>query len=174
MQALSPPVADGRLLVLPVDPCGEHALGLLHQAVLEARALYPDLHAPEDPWPTNQPTPAGGIYLLAYLDGQPAGCGALRPLDRQTVEIRRMYVLQSARRQGLARVLLAALEQAAAGLGYTVMRLETGNRQKPAIALYQDCGFVRIPAFGEYRNDPVSLCFEKPVHRAAVIPPDLM
>lgn len=85
-----------------------------------------------------------------------------------------MYVLQSARRQGLARTLLGVLEQEAARLGYQLMRLETGNRQKPAIALYQDCGFMQIPAFGEYRNDPVSLCFEKPVTPAAVIQPDLM
>jgi GNAT superfamily N-acetyltransferase len=156
-------VTDGRLSIVEVDPCGEHALGLLHEAALEARALYPDLHAPDDPWPTNQSTPAGGIYLLACLDGQPAGCGALRPLDSQTVEIRRMYVRKSTRRQGLARTLLGVLEQEAARLGYQMMRLETGNRQDPAIALYKAAGFVPIPPFGEYINDPVSLCFEKPV-----------
>ncbi|MCJ7555790.1 MAG: GNAT family N-acetyltransferase [Gammaproteobacteria bacterium] len=156
-------MAQGRLVFLPVDPCCEHALGLLHEAAIEARALYPDLHSPDAPWPTNQPTPPGGIYLLAYLDAEPVACGALRPLDRHAVEIRRMYVLKSARRQGLARVLLRVLEQAAAGLGYTVMRLETGRRQAPAISLYLACGFVSIPPFGEYKSDPVSRCFEKPV-----------
>jgi len=156
-------VAQGSLVFRSVDPSCEHALGLLHEAALEARALYPDLHSPDDPWPVNPPTPPGGIYVLAYLDEEPAGCGALRPLDRHAVEIRRMYVHKSARRRGLARALLAVLEQAAAGLGYTVMRLETGERQAPAISLYLACGFVSIPGFGEYLDDPVSRCFEKPV-----------
>ena len=156
-------MAHGRLVFRPVDPCCEHALALLHEAALEARDLYPDLHSPDAPWPANQPTPPGGIYLLAYLDGEPVACGALRPLSRHAVEIRRMYVLRSARRQGLARAMLTVLEQAAAGLGYTVIRLETGERQDPAISLYLACGFVSIPAFGEYASDPVSRCFEKPV-----------
>jgi len=43
------------------------------------------------------------------------------------------------------------------------MRLETGNRQLPAMALHESYGFVRIPPFGDYVNDPTSVCYEKPV-----------
>ena len=45
--------------------------------------------------------------------------------------------------------------------GFTVMRLETGNRQSAAMALYESCGFVRISPFGEYIGDPTSVCYEK-------------
>lgn len=50
-----------------VDPQGHDALALLREASIEARALYPDLHAPEAPWPTNPPTPTRGTYVVAYL-----------------------------------------------------------------------------------------------------------
>ncbi len=43
------------------------------------------------------------------------------------------------------------------------MRLETGNRQLPAMALYESYGFVRIPPFSDYVNDPTSVCYEKPI-----------
>lgn len=99
-----------------------------------------------------------------YAAGAPVACGALRPLPAHgphTAEVRRMYVLRHLRRSGHARRMLAALEQQALALGHTTLRLETGSRQAPAIALYQACGFVRIPSWGEYIGDPLSVCFEK-------------
>jgi putative acetyltransferase len=144
-----------------VDPRGDDATALLREAALEARALYPELFPPGAPWPDNAPTPERGVYLVAYADGKPVACGALRPLDADTAELRRMFVTAGARRRGIAQALLAELEKRAAALGYRTLRLETGNRQLPAAALYEACGFVRIPAFGEYRDDPVSVCFEK-------------
>ena len=144
-----------------VDPQGKDALSLLREAAIEARALYPEFHEEGAPWPSNAPTPTGGIYLVAYDAESPVGCGALRPIDEKTVEVRRMYVLKSARRSGLAKEILALLESQAAQMGYAVMRLETGNRQQPAMALYESCGFQRIPSFGEYAIDPTSVCYEK-------------
>jgi len=78
-----------------------------------------------------------------------------------------MYVLKGARRSGIGRRVLAALEASAAQMGYEVMRLETGNRQHPAMALYESFGFEKIAAFGEYANDPTSVCYEKHVGRGA-------
>lgn len=72
-----------------------------------------------------------------------------------------MFVTRSARRRGLAKIILQELELQAREFGYTVLRLETGVRQSPAMALYESCGFRRIPPFGEYINDPTSVCFEK-------------
>ena len=74
-----------------------------------------------------------------------------------------MYVLKEYRRQGVARMILEALEREAARLQYTLMRLETGNRQSAAMRLYESDGFMQIPPFGPYVNDPISVCFEKPV-----------
>lgn len=145
------------------DPQGADALALLHEAALEARALYPELHASDAPLPTNPPTPPRGIYLLAYDGDLPVGSGALRLLDELTVEIRRMYVLKEYRRHGVAKMILEALEREAARLQYRWMRLETGNRQLPAMRLYEAYGFTRIPSFGPYENDPISVCYEKVV-----------
>jgi GNAT superfamily N-acetyltransferase len=150
--------------VVEVDPQGPDAMSLLREAAIEARDLYPDPNQPDAPWPTNPPTPVGGVYLVAYVDGMPVACGALRPLERRAVEVRRMFVTKSARRNGLAKTILAALEAEASRMGYGIMRLETGCRQIPAAALYTAYGFRRIEPFGEYVNDPTSVCFEKTVN----------
>jgi putative acetyltransferase len=150
-----------------VNPQSEDALSLLREAAIEARALYPELHSDGAPWPGNSPTPPGGTYVIAYEAEVPVGCGALRPLDPTTVEVRRMYVLKNGRRAGVAQEILAVLEASAARMGYKVMRLETGNRQHPAMALYESFGFKRIAPFGEYTNDPTSVCYEKHVAQGA-------
>jgi putative acetyltransferase len=145
------------------DPLSEEALFLLHEAALEARRLYSDLFDPGAPMPTNQPLRPGDIYLIAFLDGSPVGCGALRKLDDGTAELRRMYVLSQARRTGIARGILVRLEEEACRLGYETLLLETGNRQHPAMSLYESYGFSRISPFGPYVNDPISVCYSKRV-----------
>ena len=149
-----------------VDPQGEKALSLLSLAAIEARALYPELHSEGGPWPGNFPTLSGGTSVIAYECGVPVGCAALRPVDSTTVGVRRTYVPSCARRGASARELLAILESSVARTGYKVMRLETGDRQKPAMALYESFGFEKIAPFGEYANDLSSVCHEKPVVRS--------
>jgi len=151
------------LIIRNVDPQGEDAMVLLKEAALEMRVLYADLFTPELPMPTNPPTPDRGIYLIGYMDGQPVVSGALRPIDEKVVEIRRIFVSQKARRSGAARKMLIALEEKARDFGYKWMRLETGNRQGPAMALYESYGFSRIEVFGDYRGDLTSVCYEKEV-----------
>jgi GNAT superfamily N-acetyltransferase len=151
------------IAIEPRDPLGQEALFLLHEAALEARQLYPDLFAPGVPMPTNQAHKSCDIYLIAFLDGKPVGCGALRKFDETTAEVRRIYVLKEARRAGIGQAILARLEEGALRLGYTMLVLETGNRQHPAMSLYESYGFTRIPAFGSYVNDPVSVCYSKRV-----------
>ncbi len=149
--------------IIEVDPRGGDALSLLREAASEARKLYPEHFAVGAPWPVNQPSPERGVYLIGYQDGDPVACGALRPIDDDCVEVRRMFVTTAGRRKGLARAILCELEDRAAGFAYTIMRLETGNRQLSAMALYETLGFKRIRPFGAYVNDPLSICFEKTV-----------
>jgi putative acetyltransferase len=156
------------VVIRSVDPQGHDATALLREAAIEARMLYADLHGSDAPWPSNPPTPLRGTYLVAYRGEVAVGCGALRPINTLTVEIRRMFVVNGARRAGVATAILVALEQAAQRLGYSVMRLETGNRQQSAMALYESYGFVRIAPFGEYATDPTSICYEKNVANANV------
>jgi GNAT superfamily N-acetyltransferase len=107
--------------------------------------------------------PPHGVFLVARRGGVPVGCGALRPHhdgDR-TAEIKRMYVVPEARGVGIARALLAALEDEAVRLGYTRAVLETGIRQQEAMAMYESSGYTLIANYGAYRDSPLSRCYEK-------------
>ena len=157
--------ATTTLLIESSDPQHPQALRLLAEAALEARALYPELFAPDTPAPGNPPLREREVYLLAWRDGRAVGCGALRQHNTFTAELRRMFVSRSARRDGVARALLARLEAEARGLGYRQLVLETGVRQAPAIALYRGCGWRRVAPFGSYVGDPMSVCFGKRLSR---------
>src|SRR5258708_24046891 len=99
-------------------------------------------------------------FVLASVDGQAAGCGALRIWD-DYAEVKRMYVKPDHRGSGVGYRILAKLEEIAREAGFSVTRLETGIHQHASIKLYEGFGYVRRPPFGEYTNDPVSLCYEK-------------
>ncbi|GAA4259196.1 hypothetical protein GCM10022255_082910 [Dactylosporangium darangshiense] len=100
-------------------------------------------------------------FVLATVDGVAAGCGGIQPLDDQTVEVKRMYVRPAYRGNGLARRVLAALEDLAAGSHYSLIRLETGQRQPESIRLYESAGYRPIPPYGPYVHSRLSLCYEK-------------
>jgi GNAT superfamily N-acetyltransferase len=107
-----------------------------------------------------------GVFLIAYLDGWPVGCGALRPLPAagaRAAEIKRMYTSPSARRRGVSRAVLARLESEAVRLGYRRLQLETGLRQPEAMALYETSGYHRIPNYGMYAASELSACFAKDI-----------
>ena len=150
-----------KLVIEDVDPQGADARALLHEASIDARALYPELFAGTSQSATNGPLVERGVYVIAYVDGRPLGCGALRPLDASSAEVRRMYVHRDHRRQGVARAVLQHLEREAARLGYSRLVLETGFKQLPAMRLYEANGFRRVAPFGEYINDPTSVCYER-------------
>lgn len=104
-----------------------------------------------------------GAFLVAWIDDRPVGCGALKPLDRaQGVgEVKRMYTAPEARRRGVSRAVLAALEARAAELGYRGLQLETGTAQPEALALYDSAGWHRIAPYGRYKDAPDSVCYAK-------------
>src|SRR2546422_11727244 len=97
-------------------------MSLLREAALEARSLYPELITRGAPMPTNPPRQERAAYFVGFLAGTPVGCGALRPLNGASTEVRRIYVLHAYRRSGVTRALLAHLPRAASALHYTVLR----------------------------------------------------
>ena len=99
--------------------------------------------------------------LVAFEDGRPVGCGAIKMYDHDTVEVKRMYTLPEGRGKGIATQILAELEAWAAELGYQKCILETGIRQPDAISLYKKNGYRLIPNFGQYAEVENSVCFEK-------------
>lgn len=107
--------------------------------------------------------PPRGDFLVAWAEDTPVGCGGWRVLaaDPGTAEIKRTYVVPSARRFGVGRRLLAALEVSAGRAGLRRVLLETGERQPEAIGLYAAMGYRPVPAFGHYVDDPESVYLGK-------------
>ena len=99
--------------------------------------------------------------VVLYLDGQPAGCGAIKEYEPGVMEVKRMFVPPSARGKGLATAILKELEVWAAELGYEKCILETGDIMPDAIALYKKNGYRSIPNYGQYVDVASSVCFEK-------------
>lgn len=99
----------------------------------------------------------GVSVFVARVDGRALGMAALVVAESEA-ELKRLFVNDAARGQGLAGQLLDALEGHARDAGVTVIRLETGNRSDAAIALYERRGYVHIPRFGEYVDSASSVC----------------
>ncbi|BBC95475.1 GNAT family N-acetyltransferase [Streptomyces griseofuscus] len=113
--------------------------------------------------------PPRGVYLIAYDESdRPVATGGWRSQERNDegysdgdAELKRMYVVEEVRGRGLARRMLAALEEDARAAGRLRMVLETGTKQPEAIALYTSSGYTRCPKFGYYRFHEESRCFAK-------------
>lgn len=103
----------------------------------------------------------GVAFFVARVEDVPAGCGGVQVVGTEYAELKRIYVRPTFRGRGLGRLLVEHLSRHAADRGVTVMRLETGIAQVEAIGLYESLGFVRIPPFGPYSDDPVSICMER-------------
>ena len=100
-------------------------------------------------------------FFVVRQDGIAAACGGVKLVDREYGELKRMYVRPAFRGLGLAKQLVDWLAAYACQHGVPLLRLETGIHQVEAIGLYERMGFHRIPPFGDYRADPLSLFFEK-------------
>ncbi|MFI5286260.1 MAG: GNAT family N-acetyltransferase [Candidatus Dormibacteria bacterium] len=93
--------------------------------------------------------PPAGLLVVAWLQGRPVGCGALKFHGDHPAELKRMWVAETARGLGIGRRLLAHLEQLAANHGAGTVRLETNGTLAEAIRLYRSSGYVEIPAFND-------------------------
>ncbi|HZE71481.1 MAG TPA: GNAT family N-acetyltransferase [Pyrinomonadaceae bacterium] len=103
----------------------------------------------------------GTAFLVARINDRAVGCGAIRRLRPGVAEIKRMFVVPERRGAGVARQILRELESVATSLGYSVVRLETGLKQPEAIGLYESAGYQRVPCYGQYVGNSMSVCFEK-------------
>ena len=101
--------------------------------------------------------------VLCYDGVVPVACGAFKVFDKDTVEIKRMFVLPEYRGRGVAFELLGHLEKWAAESGYNTIILETVVAPNEAIGLYLKAGYSIIPNFGQYVDAPKSLCMKKVV-----------
>jgi GNAT superfamily N-acetyltransferase len=134
------------------------------QAEYVARYGGPD-NSPLDPATFEPPS---GAFFVGYLGDVPVAMGGWRTRPdvvrlggALSAEVKRMYVAPAGRRMGLARAMLAHLEETAAEAGADVMILETGTEQPEALALYASSGYELVEKFGHYSWSPKSRCYGK-------------
>ena len=116
-------------------------------------------------------------FFVLYHNGDPVGCAGVQFFPEQEAagedhgkygEVKRMYVRDRFRGLGFAKRLLKHLEEQTVAQGIALLRLETGIHQPEAVKLYEKSGFYGIGPFGEYREDPPSLYFEKRIALPAI------
>jgi putative acetyltransferase len=139
------------------------ALALIDALDAELYARYPEPGANHFELDAQEVIETNGAFLVAYVDGRPVGCGAVRCIGAGAAEVKRMYVRPDARSRGLGRALLGELEMIARELGAVRLVLETGERQGEALALYRRAGFAPIERFGCYADSALSVCLGKPL-----------
>jgi GNAT superfamily N-acetyltransferase len=124
------------------------ASDLLEAMIDELTPLYGRIDVPEAP--SAKPAdfaPPGGSLLVGYEDGEPICVGGIKRLPDGACEIKRMFVVPDARGRGVAKELLAALEDEARRLGYAVARLDTGPHQPHAERMYRAAGYEDVGNF---------------------------
>ena len=103
---------------------------------------------------------AVAFFVIRY-EGTAAGCGGVKLFGTEYGEIKRMYIRPQFRGLGLGKLILNHLAEYARHHGVGVLRLETGIYQVEAMGLYERWGFERIAPFGVYKEDPLSVFYEK-------------
>ena len=103
----------------------------------------------------------GVVFFIITVDGELAGCGGVKLFGNDYAEVKRMYVRPIHRGKGLGKTILNHLASYAGEHKIDLLRLETGIYQVEAIGLYEAWGFKRCSPFGDYKEHPLSLYFEK-------------
>jgi GNAT superfamily N-acetyltransferase len=113
-------------------------------------------------------SPPLGCFLVAEVDGVPAGCGGWRARGNAVAELKRMYVEPAFRRQGIAALVLAELERSAVAAGHRHLLLNSGDRQPEALALYARAGYTPVAGYGVYADSPGAVFLGKDLAVPAV------
>ena len=149
------------ITVSPDDPRSPDAQRLLTAFVEEVKRRYEEPPADVgyfDPALVSVPR---SVFIIARVEGNAVGCGALVPMEDEIAEIKRMFVLPEQRGRGIAKKILERLGGFAQDFEYDRIRLETGIKQPESIALYGKAGFYRVPNFPPFEGDRTAVCFEK-------------
>ncbi|MFF9211240.1 MULTISPECIES: GNAT family N-acetyltransferase [unclassified Streptomyces] len=138
------------LTVERVDGASPDARACLAAYAADLDARFPEGFDASDLVTPEEVSGDAGAFFVAYEEGRPVGCGALRRLEPGVAEVKHVWVHPDARRLGLARRLLHALENEALRRGLTVVRLDTHSVLTEAQAMYRGCGYREIPAYSEH------------------------
>lgn len=132
--------------------------------IMELEALLEPLYPSESRhgYSVAQLLAQGVAFFVLRTAGEPAACGGVQ-IFADYGEVKRMFVRPQYRGQGFAQAILDRLVAYTRAQNRSWLRLETGIHQHAAIRLYENAGFVRIGPFGDYRDDPLSVFYEKQI-----------
>jgi GNAT superfamily N-acetyltransferase len=136
------------LRTIPAD--SDDAVRLVEEMWSTVTAMY-EYRGPSPSATTDDFSPPGGAFVAVYEDGVAVAGGGVKRLQDGIGEIKRMYVAPAARGRGVSRLLLAGLEDVARELGYSRLRLDTGEHQHAALRLYPSAGYSEVP---DYNGNP--------------------
>lgn len=103
------------------------------------------------------------VFVMAEINSEIVGCGAIRPIDQNIGEVKRMYAKYPGKKIG--QTILGFLENEAVNLGYTNLVLETRVKNESAVHFYQKQGYKVIPNYGKYIDRPEAICLEKSLNQ---------
>jgi putative acetyltransferase len=153
-------VSDNSLEIAEADPRAPECAALIAALDAWVTAAYGAVdprHMPQG----DALAARGALFVVARRDGRAVGCGAVAPLGDGLGEIKRMWTEPEARRTGVARAVLRALQTRARETGLTRLLLETGTLQPEALALYAREGFAERGPFAGHGAEPRSVYMEK-------------
>jgi GNAT superfamily N-acetyltransferase len=157
LRAPEPPLLLERKL-----PSATEAASLIRELDAELVRRYPEPGGTFFRLDDREVDDGRGAFLVARLDAQPVACGALRVLEgewpERTAELKRMYVRPEGRGRRIGAAVLDGLLAEARRLGVRRVVLETGRRQREALALYRRAGFEECSCWGAYAQAPLSVC----------------
>ncbi|WP_155058836.1 bifunctional helix-turn-helix transcriptional regulator/GNAT family N-acetyltransferase [Streptomyces blattellae] len=133
-----------------VDGASESARTCLDAYAADLDERFPEGFDKSDLVRPEEVSADAGAFFVAYEEGRPVGCGALRRLEGGVGEIRHVWVHPDARRLGLARRILDALEREGRRRAFDVVRLDTHAALTEAQAMYRACGYREIPAYVDH------------------------
>ncbi len=146
-------------VIVPERPDTTDAMTLITELETHLAPFYPSTS--RHGYSSEKLLQEGVAFFVTRHDEIPAGCGGVQLFGTEYGELKRMYVRPQFRGLGLGKLMVEYLADYVERHGVSVLRLETGIYQQEAIGLYERSGFQRIPPFGAYREDPLSLFFEK-------------
>ena len=103
------------------------------------------------------------VFVVAEINSEIVGCGAIRPIDQNIGEVKRMYAKYPGKKIG--QTILGFLENEAVNLGYTNLVLETRVKNESAVHFYQKQGYKVISNYGKYIDRPEAICLEKSLNQ---------
>jgi putative acetyltransferase len=146
-------------IITPERPDSPDASALITELEAHLEPLYP--RESRHGFSVEQLLAQAVAFFVLRENDTPAGCGGIQLVGTAYGELKRMYVRPPFRGLGFGELLLNHLTDYARARGVGLLRLETGIYQTAAIRLYERMGFQRIPPFGAYKEDPLSLFYEK-------------